>query len=91
MTGKKLKKLVGLSYLDVPFFLHFVPPPPSLFFKVDLAGLLCEKVKQYPVLYNKQMKGYREQDVVSNVWNAGARGLEFIENGKSHLILFFML
>ena len=22
-------------------------------------GILCEKVKQYPVLFNKQLKGYR--------------------------------
>ena len=74
-----------------PFFFILCHPLRPFFFKVDLAGLLCEKVKQYPALYNKQMKGYREKDVVSNVWNAGARGLEFIENGKSHLILFFML
>ena len=74
-----------------PFFFILCHPLPPFFFKVDLAGLLCEKAKQYPALYNKQMKGYREKDVVSNVWNAGARGLEFTENGKSHLILFFML
>ena len=37
------------------------------------------------------MKGYREQDAVSNVWNAGVKDLEFIKNGKSKLILFFML
>ena len=42
---------------------------PSLI--VDSAGLLCEEVKQYPVLYDKQMKGYKEKDVVSNASNAG--------------------
>ena len=28
------------------------------------------------------MKGYREKDVVSNAWHAGAKDLEFIENLK---------
>ena len=32
-----------------------------------------------------------KKDIVSNVWNAGAKELEFIENGKSKLILFFIL
>ena len=62
---------------------------PSL--KVDSVGLLREEVKQYPVLYDKQMKIYREKDVVCNAWNAGAKDLEFIENNKSNFILFSML
>ena len=33
---------------------------PSL--KVGLAGLLRKEVKQYSVLYNKEMKEYREKD-----------------------------
>ena len=33
-------------------------------------GLLCEKVKQDPVLYDKQMKVYRKKDVVGNAWGA---------------------
>ena len=37
------------------------------------------------------MKGYREKYVVSNAWNAGAKDLEFIENDKSSLILFFAM
>ena len=73
----------------MPFFLPFASPSHSL--KVSLAGLLFEKVKQYPVLYDKQMKGYRKNDVMSNAWNAGAKELEFVENVKSRLILFFIL
>ena len=37
-------------------------------------GILCEKVK-YPVLFDKQLKGYRE-DVVTNAWNAAAKEIE---------------
>ena len=48
--------------------------------------ILCEKVKQYPVLYDKQRKGYREKDVVSNTWKALAIDVEFIENGTSALV-----
>ena len=32
------------------------------------------------------MKGVREKDVLSVVWNAGTKDLEYIENGKSNLI-----
>ena len=32
-----------------------------------------------------------EKDVVNTVWNAKAKNLEFKENGKSNLILFFTL
>ena len=59
--------------------------------KVSLAGLSCEEVKYYPALYDKQIKGYKEKDVVRNEWNSGAKDLEFIENGISKLIVFFML
>ena len=38
--------------------------------------ILCEKVKQYPVLFDKQLKGYREKDVVTNTWNAVAKEIE---------------
>ena len=33
------------------------------------------------------MKEYREKDIMSSVWNVGVRDLEFIENGKSNLIV----
>ena len=56
------------------FFIHFVP----LSFKVVFVDLLFEKVKQYQVLYDKQIKGHREKDFVRNAWNARARALEFI-------------
>ena len=39
-------------------------------------GILCEKVKQYPVLLNKQLRVYREKDVVTNAWNAVAKEIE---------------
>ena len=44
----------GRSDLNVPFFLHFASASS---FKVRLVGLLCEKVKQYPVLYDKKIEG----------------------------------
>ena len=38
-------------------------------------GIICEKVKQYPVLFDKQLKGYRKKDVI-NTWNAVAKEIE---------------
>ena len=42
-----------------------------------------EKVKQYPVPFDKQLKGCWEKDVATNACNAVAKEIEFIENGKS--------
>ena len=58
--------------------------------KVFSVNLLIVKVKQYPVLHDKQMKGYREKDIVKNVRNAGPKDLKCIESGKSNFVLFFM-
>ena len=44
--------------------------------------MLAEKVKHFPVLYDKQVKGYKERDVVTNAWDTVASDLEFVENGK---------
>ena len=56
-------KEVCRSYLNVLVFTSFYTTltPPNLFFQNWLAGEFCEKVKQYPVQYDKQMKGYREK------------------------------
>ena len=42
---------------------------------------LAEKVKQFPCIFDKCDKGYKEKDCVSNAWNSVADSLEFIENG----------
>ena len=39
-------------------------------------GMLCEEVKEYPVLFDKQLKGYREKDMVTNAWNAVSKEIE---------------
>ena len=44
--------------------------------------MLAEKAKHFPVLYDKQVKGYKETDVVTNGWDTVASDLEFFENGK---------
>ena len=44
--------------------------------------ILSEKVKQFPVLYDKTVKGYKEKDVVKNAWNKVAESLDFVENSK---------
>ena len=62
------------------FPFYFTLPIPSQSFKVGSVNLLCEKIKQYLVLYDKKMKGYRELDVMRNAWNAWAKDVEFIKN-----------
>ena len=46
-------------------------------------GILCEKEKQYPVLFNKQLKRYRKKDL-TNAWNAVAKK---IKSGRCLLFL----
>ena len=48
--------------------------------------ILAEKVEHFPVMYDKQVKGYKERGVVTNVWDTVASDLEFVENGK---IIYF--
>ena len=55
-TGKV--KEVRSSYLNMSFFLHFAPISSI---NVGSVGLLCEKLKQYAVLSNKQLRGYRKK------------------------------
>ena len=47
--------------------------------------LLAESVRVFPVLYDKSEKGYKEEDVVSNVQGKVAEKLDFMENG-SHFV-----
>ena len=44
--------------------------------------MLAETVKHFPVLYDKQVKGYKDRDVVTNAWDTVASDLEFVENGQ---------
>ena len=48
--------------------------------------ILAEKVEHFPVMYDKQVKGYKERGVVTNAWDTVASDLEFVENGK---IIYF--
>ena len=42
--------------------------------------ILREKVRNYPISYDKTHKGYTEKVAVENAWNAVSDELEFIEN-----------
>ena len=46
--------------------------------------MLAEEVKNFTVLYDKQVKGYKDRDVVTTL----ASDLEFIEHGKIYVLLF---
>ena len=84
--GWEIVKEGNRSYF--PFSLHFAS---SRSLKVGSTSLLFEKGKQYPVLYDKQMKEYREKDAARNARNTGVNNVKLIEIGESKLILFFML
>ena len=45
--------------------------------------LLSEKVRNYPVLYDKSHQGYKQKVSVENSWKEVADALEFLEDGKS--------
>ena len=50
--------------------------------KFKRGRMLAEKVNYFPVLYYKQVKGYKERDVVTNAWDTVASDFEFAVNGK---------
>ena len=49
--------------------------------------MLAEKVKPYPALYDKRVKGYKEKDVVRNAWTKVAEKPDLVENGNTFLNL----
>ena len=49
---------------------------------------LTEKLRNYPILYDKSLKGYKERDAVTNAWKEIADALDFVDNGKK---LFFLI
>ena len=44
--------------------------------------MLAEKVKGFPVLYDKRVKGFKEKDAVQNPREKVAGSLDFAENGN---------
>jgi hypothetical protein len=50
---------------------------------------LTETIRNYPVLYDKSHKGYKERDAVSNAWREVADVLDFVENGKNFLKMLY--
>ena len=44
---------------------------------------LCKLVRQYPVVFDKSQKGYKEKDVEENAWQEVAFALNFLLTGKS--------
>ena len=53
----------------------------SLSLSLNEDKLLAECVSQYPCLYNKACKEYKERDVVINAWREVVTELEFLEDG----------
>ena len=49
---------------------------------------LSETVRNFPVLYDKSKKGYKDRDAVKNAWTEVARSLDFIENWDDAKNLF---
>ena len=44
--------------------------------------ILAEKLKDFPVLYGKRVKGFKEKDAVQKAWEKVAENLDFGENGN---------
>ena len=53
--------------------------------------ILCEKVREFPIIYDKAQKGHKEKDAVTNCWNATAKDLDFTENGWCNFLICFCL
>ena len=44
--------------------------------------ILAEKVKEFPILYDKTAKGFKERGAVNNAWGKVADYLDFAEDGR---------
>ena len=47
---------------------------------------LWELVRQFPVIFDKSHKGYKEKDAEVNAWNEIANSLDFIHDGMYHIL-----
>ena len=47
---------------------------------------LCELVRQFPVIFDKSHKGYKEKDAEVNAWNETANSLDFIPDGMHYIL-----
>ena len=43
--------------------------------------MLAEKLKGFPVLHDKRVKGFKGKDAVQKAWEKVAESLDFAENG----------
>lgn len=50
---------------------------------IEQEEVLAFNVKNYPCLFDKKDKGYKEKDCVANAWKEVSNSIEFSENGKS--------
>ena len=46
----------------------------------------CETVRQFPVIFDKSRKGYKEKDAEVNAWNKIANYLDFILDGMYYIL-----
>ena len=53
-----------------------------LSFSVSEEERLSEVVRNYPILYDKTQKGYKERDAVENAWNEVSTLLDFVQSGS---------
>ena len=60
-------------------------------FSLQEEELLCEKIRSFPVLYDKSHKGYKEKVAVENAWNEVAKEVDFVENGKICVLNLFLM
>ena len=52
-----------------------------MFLSMQKVELLMKELKNYPCLYDKSEKWYRERDVNRNAWSRVAERLDFMLNG----------
>ena len=57
----------------------------SKFLNISEEEKLCEVVRDYPILYDKSQKGYKERDAVENAWNEVSSLLDFVQSGTMAL------
>ena len=53
--------------------------------------VLASRIKEYPCLFDKTDKGYKEKDCVANAWKEVADSMEFTENGENFNFVFGLI
>ena len=86
--GGNLKKIVilGLNVLSAIHGMSAIWDVRYCKVSLQFKKKICELVRQFPVIFDKSNKGYKEKDAEVKFWNEITNSLDFINDGMYYIL-----